>query len=122
MTKSLYERIGGEAAVKATVIKMYNKILDDAELAPFFENSDVERLRHSQSAFVTYAFGGPNHYTGKSLRTAHASAVSHGLNDRHFDRVATHLKSAMEELNVPADLIAEALTIVGSTRTDVLGQ
>ncbi len=122
MNQTLFERIGGESAVKATVIKMYDKILDDEELVPFFENIDVDTLRLSQSAFVTYAFGGPNHYTGKSLRTAHASAVKGGLSDRHFDLVATHLKSAMEELNVSADLIAETLAIVGSTRADVLGK
>jgi hemoglobin len=90
--------------------------------APFFENSDIETLRLSQSAFVTYAFGGPNHYTGRKLRDAHAGAVSQGLSDAHFDRVAAHLEAAMHELNVPADLIVEALTIVGSTRADVLGQ
>lgn len=122
MAKSLFERIGGDAAVKATVLKMYAKILDDDMLAPFFEDIDVEKLRLSQSAFVTYAFGGPNHYTGKRLRDAHAGAVNQGMNDVHFDRVATHLKSAMEELSVPADLIAEALQIVNSTRADVLGQ
>lgn len=122
MEKSLYERIGGEGAVKATVLKMYDKILDDEELAPFFEDINVEQLRLSQSAFVTYAFGGPNHYSGKSLRAAHKSAVAQGLSDRHFDRVAAHLKSAMEELNVPAALIGEALAIVGSTRDDVLGR
>jgi len=121
MTKPLFERIGGEAAVKATVVKMYSKILDDDALAPFFENIDVDALRLSQSAFVTYAFGGPNHYTGKGLRQAHAGAVSRGLAGEHFDLVAAHLKSAMEELHVPADLIAEALAIVGSTRADVLG-
>lgn len=122
MSKPLFERIGGEAAVKATVIKMYDKVLDDPELAPYFENIDVEKLRLSQNAFVTYAFGGPNHYNGKSMRAAHANAVSQGLSDRHFDAVAKHLKAAMEELSVPADLIAEALAIVGSTRKDVLGQ
>ena len=122
MSKPLFERIGGNAAVIATVIKMYDKILDDDLLAPFFENVDVERLRLSQSAFVTYAFGGPNRYTGNNMRTAHKSAVANGLSDVHFDRVDAHLKSAMGELNVPADLIAEALAIVGSTRADVLGK
>jgi len=121
MAKPLFERIGGDAAVKATVVKMYDKILDDDLLAPFFEDIDVDRLRHSQSAFVTYAFGGPNYYTGQSMRNAHKGAVAQGISDEHFDRVATHLKSAMEELNVSADLIAEALAIVGSTRADVLG-
>lgn len=122
MPKSLFERIGGDSAVRATVIRMYDKILSDETLAPFFEHSNIDTLRLSQSAFVTYAFGGPNHYTGKSLRTAHQGAVAQGLNGEHFDRVAAHLKAAMEDLNVPADLIAEALAIVGSTRADVLGQ
>lgn len=122
MEKSLFQRIGGEAAVKSTVIKMYDKILDDDLLAPFFENIDVDALRLSQSAFVTYAFGGPSNYTGKGLRQAHKSAVENGLSGQHFDRVATHLKTAMEELGVPANLIDEALAIVGTTRADVLGQ
>ncbi len=122
MAQSLYERIGGEGAVSATVLKMYDKILSDEELAPFFDNMDIDALRLSQSAFVTYAFGGPNHYTGKSMRTAHQSAVKNGLSGHHFDLVAGHLKAAMEELNVPASLIAEALAIVSSTRADVLNQ
>ena len=122
MGKSLYERIGGDKAVQATVIKMYDKVLDDALLAPFFEDIDVDALRRSQMAFVTVAFGGPNHYTGKNMRSAHQNAVNKGLSDAHFDRVAAHLKAAMEELSVPADLIAEALTIVSGTRDDVLNR
>ena len=122
MNRSLYERIGGENAVRATVLKLYDKILDDRELAPFFEKLDFEKLRLSQSAFVTYAFGGPNHYAGKSMRAAHERAVSQGLSDKHFDKVAAHLKDAMQELGVSYDLIEEALHIVGSTRKDVLGQ
>jgi hemoglobin len=122
MTQSLYERIGGENAVRATVMKLYEKILSDDELAPFFENINVEALRRSQSAFVTYAFGGPNHYTGNTMRAAHKNAVQQGLNDHHFDLVAGHLQSAMQELNVAPYLITEAITIVGSTRHDVLNK
>ncbi len=122
MTQSLYERIGGETAVRATVLKMYEKILADELLAPFFEDIDVDALRRSQSAFVTVAFGGPNHYAGKPMRAAHANSVKNGLNDTHFDLVAGHLKAAMEELSVPTTLINEALAIVDSTRADVLNR
>lgn len=122
MLPSLFERIGGESAVTATVFKMYEKILEDPILIPFFENIDVQRLRLSQSAFVTYAFGGPHHYTGKSMRVAHHHAVENGLTNLHFDRVSLHLKAAMQELNVPNALIEEALAIVNTTRADVLGQ
>lgn len=120
--KTLYERIGGEGAVRSTVLKMYDKILSDDELAPFFEDIDVDKLRLSQTAFVTYAFGGPNNYTGKSLRKAHEKAAANGLSNKHFDLVAKHLEAAMQELNVAADLIAEAIGIVSSTRADVLNQ
>lgn len=119
---SLYERIGGEFVARATVMKLYDKILDDEELAPFFENINVDALRHSQLAFVTYAFGGSNRYTGKTLRTAHGNAVNHGMNDLHFDLVAGHLRTALSELSVPDELINEALVIVESTRNDVLNK
>ena len=122
MTESLYERIGGKSAVQATVAKLYEKILDDDLLAPFFDDVDVDTLRRSQSAFVTMAFGGPTQYTGKSLRDAHAPLVERGLTDQHFDAVATHLKNAMEELEVPIELINEALEVVGGTRDDVLNR
>lgn len=122
MKKSLFERIGGDSAVRATVIKMYDKILGDDDLAPFFDHVDVDTLRRSQAAFVTVAFGGPNHYMGRGMRAAHKNAVDQGLSDLHFDRVASHLESALQELNVPEELIAEALSIVETTRQDVLGK
>ncbi len=121
-TISLYERIGGGEAVKATVALLYDKILSDPILIPFFQDIDVDRLRSSQSAFVTMAFGGPAHYTGASLRKAHERLVARGLSDAHFDQVATHLKSAMEDLGVPPSLIQEALRIVETTRPDVLNR
>lgn len=122
MPASLFQRIGGKSAVQATVMKLYDKLLDDKEVAPFFENSDVDALRRSQAAFVTYAFGGSEVYHGKDMRAAHAKAVEDGLNDSHFNIVAGHLKAAMEELSVPADLIDEAMNIVASTRDDVLNK
>lgn len=122
MEKSLYDRIGGESAVRSTVVKLYDKILDDEMLAPFFENSNVDALRRSQNAFVTYAFGGSTLYKGRTLRGAHKNAVSHGLTDIHFDTVAKYLREAMEELGVPVNLIAEAMQIVGETRDDVLNR
>lgn len=118
--KSLYERIGGDIGVKAVVIKMYDKILSDPTLNHFFADIDVESLRHSQSAFVTMAFGGPHKYSGKDLRLAHAPFVDKGLNHTHFMAVAEHFKAAMHELQVPDEWIEEAILIVASTHSHVL--
>lgn len=121
--KTLYERIGGEAAVNAAVAKMYEKIMADAFLLPFFEGVDMKKQHRSQVAFVTVAFGGPHHYSGKGLRNAHRRLVEEkGLSDTHFDAVATHLTAAMRELGVAEELINEAIGIVATTRNDVLGR
>lgn len=118
---SLYERIGGEAAVKAAVDKFYSKILADANLAPFFAGVDMQRQQRHQENFMTFAFGGPNRYNGRGLRAAHAKLVhDKGLNDGHFDAVAGHLKATLEELSVAPALVQEVLTLVGGTRADVL--
>jgi len=122
MTQSLYERIGGGAAVAAAVDLFYRKVLADASISYFFDDSDMDEQRAKQRSFLTMVFGGPNAYTGKDMREAHARLVDRGLNDRHFDAVAGHLKGTLEELGVAEEAIAEVLSIAGSTRADVLGQ
>jgi len=47
---------------------------------------------------------------------------SRGLTDVHFDAVAGHLKATLTEMGVQADLIEEALAIVGTTRVEVLNR
>jgi len=121
-TNSLYERIGGEAAVNAAVDIFYDKVLDDYRINRFFDKTDMEKQLEHLKAFMTVAFGGPNNYTGRSLRDGHARLVQMGLSDEHFDAVMGHLGATMQELNVPADLIQEAAALVESTRSEVLGK
>lgn len=119
---SLFERIGGEAAVNAAVDVFYHKVLDDYRINRFFDKTDMAKQVEHLKAFMTVAFGGPNNYTGRSLREGHARLVKMGLNDSHFDAVMEHLGATMQELNVPADLIAEAAALVESVRGEVLGK
>lgn len=121
-TASLYEQLGGAAAVDAAVDIFYRKVLGDYRINRFFDNSDMEKQAAKQKAFLTMAFGGPNNYNGTDMRTAHARLVKMGLNDSHFDAVMEHLGATMAELNVPAELIAKAAAIAESTRADVLGK
>ncbi|MEQ1636586.1 MAG: group 1 truncated hemoglobin [Methylococcales bacterium] len=122
MSTSLYERIGGEAAVNAAVELFYRKVLNDYRINRFFGKSDMDKQIAKQKAFFTMAFGGPNNYTGQDMRNAHEHLVKMGLDDSHFDAVMEHLGATLVELNVPADLIAEAAAIAESTRKDVLGK
>ncbi len=121
--ETLYERIGGEAAVTAAVDVFYDKVMADERTRPFFAGLDMAAQIKKQVAFMTVAFGGPSAYRGRDLRTAHAALVrDKGLNDTHFDAVAAHLKATLLELNVPPALVDEALAIVAGTRDQVLSR
>ena len=122
MSESLYNRIGGDAAVNAAVDIFYRKVLADDRINRFFEGVDMEKQAAKQKAFLTFAFGGPNNYTGEDMRKGHAHLVKQGLNDDHFNAVMEHLGATLKELNVPDELIGEAAAIAESTRNDVLGR
>ncbi|MDH5230718.1 MAG: group 1 truncated hemoglobin [Gammaproteobacteria bacterium] len=122
MSETLYEKLGGDAAVNAAVDIFYRKVLADDRINSFFEGIDMDKQAAKQKAFLTMAFGGPHNYTGKDMRDGHAHLVKKGLNDTHFDAVMENLGATLKELNVPDDLIAQAAAIAESTRNDVLGR
>lgn len=119
---SLFERLGGEAAVEAAVVRFYDKVMANPELARFFDGLDMAAQIDKQIAFMTMAFGGPNRYTGKNLRIAHAKLVKNGLGDQHFDAITNHLRETLEELDVARATIQEVVATVDATRNDVLGR
>ncbi|WP_428354805.1 group I truncated hemoglobin [Methyloprofundus sp.] len=119
---SLYDQIGGEAAVDAAVELFYRKVLSDHRINRFFDKTNMEEQIAKQKAFFTMAFGGPNSYTGGDMREVHAHLVKMGLNESHFDAVMEHLGASLTELGVPGELIAQAAAIAESTRKDVLGK
>jgi hemoglobin len=116
---TIFERIGGTAAVDAAVDIFYRKVLADSRISHFFSNVDMTRQRAKQKAFLTVAFGGPNGYSGKGMRAAHAHLK---LTEADFNAVMENLGSTLKELKVPDELIAEAAQVALSTKSDVLNQ
>ncbi|MDP6351470.1 MAG: group 1 truncated hemoglobin [Alphaproteobacteria bacterium] len=122
MVQTLFERIGGDAAVDGAVDLFYRKVLVDDRISHFFETTDMDEQRAKQKAFLTWAFGGPKEYSGKDMREAHKDLVAKGLDDSHFDAVAGHLQDTLKELGVGEDIIGEVMSVAGSTRDDVLNR
>ncbi len=121
--KALFERLGGADAVNAAVDLFYGKVMADDRINHIFEGVDMAGQRAKMKAFMTYAFGGTTSYSGPSLREAHKHLVEDkGMSDEHFDAVGEDLQKSLEELSVPADLVGEVMTIVGSTRDDILNR
>ena len=115
-----FDQIGGEAAMKAAVDVFYAKVLADPHISGYFDGTDMDRQKLKQQRFLTMVTGGPNRYTGRSMRAAHRRLVKNGLDDSHFDHVATHLKATLEELKVPPNLVEIVMTKAASLRDDVL--
>lgn len=119
MSQSLFEQLGGDAAVDAAVDIFYRKVLGDDRISHFFDTVDMDAQRAKQKAFLTVAFGGPNKYSGKDMRSAHAKMH---LTETHFDAVMEHLGATLKELNVPDALIGQAAAIALSVKNDVLNR
>jgi hemoglobin len=117
--KTLFDKIGGMDAVNAAVDIFYTKVLADDLINHFFTKTDMKAQAGRQKAFLAYAFGAPLEYSGKNMRDAHKGM---NLTEAHFNAVAGHLVSTLQELNVAQDLIDQVVVIAMSTKEDVLGQ
>lgn len=119
---TLFEQLGGEAAVDAAVDIFYRKVLTDDRISHYFEDVDMAKQAAKQKAFLTMAFGGANNYSGLDMKNGHAHLVKRGLNDTHVDAVVEHLGSTLRELGVAENLITQVVAIAESVRDNVLGR
>ena len=116
---SLYQKIGGKKAMNAAVDLFYTKVLADKTVNFFFEDVNMKRQHNKQKDFLSAALGGPEPWTGKDMRKAHASL---DLNETHFNAIAGHLQATLEELKVDRELIAQIMGAVGGMKDEVLGK
>jgi hemoglobin len=117
---TIYEQLGGGPAIEAAVEDFYRRVLADDELAPYFDDVDMDRQMAKQAGFLTMVTGGPAAYTGRDMRTAHAKLVERGIGDRHVDLVIKHLGDTLSGLGVAPELIAQVAAVAESVRDDVL--
>ena len=99
---SIYEEIGGRDAIGAAVDEFYRRVLDDAALAPYFESTDMVRLKAQQGAFIAAAVGGPQRYEGPNMKAAHDGLA---ITDEAFDKVVKHLADTLTDLGVTAPTV-----------------
>jgi hemoglobin len=122
---TLFDKLGGKAAVDLAVDKFYEKVLSDERIKHFFEGIDMVKQRAHQKAFLTYAFGGTSQYDGRYMREAHQDLVEkRGLSGEHFDAVAENLLETLKEMGISQELRNEVAAIAAAPqhKKDVLNQ
>ncbi len=116
---TLYQRIGGEAALKKILDVFYRKVLVDPELSQFFENVDISSQIEYQKSFLTMVFDYRDNQNN-NFDKSNKHLIEIGLNDKHFDCLVSHMKSSFIELEVPNHEIDSIMDIVELMRNDVL--
>lgn len=101
---SIYDSIGGSAAVTAAVDDFYVRVTADPLLAPYFTGVDLQGLKGHQRAFIAAALGGPELYAGRDMAAAHAGR---GISGEAFDAVVGHLVATLQGLGVDEATIGQ---------------
>ncbi|PSC75367.1 globin [Micractinium conductrix] len=121
---SLYDQLGGGVALKVVVDVLYQHVLGDPRLSPFFEGVDMSKHARKFLLFASYVLGGPDEYLQlhpepwPQLYTVHERLIKNmGLVESHFEMVKEHFGEALQGLGATPLLIEQALSIVESTRS-----
>ena len=116
---SIYDSIGGEPALVAVVDDLYRRVTADPELAGFFAGTNMAKLKGRQVEFFAGALGGPQTYTGATMREAHRGR---GIGQEHFNLVAGHLIAALGAADVPDKTINDITGLLGPLAEDIVSK
>lgn len=116
---SLYQKLGGQAALNAVIDAFYVKVLADDRIKHYFAEVNMDKQAKRQKAFLSAAFGGPVPWTGKDLRKAHSDLK---LTEADFNAVAENLVATLKDFKVKQELIDQVVAIALSVKNDVLNK
>jgi len=120
---TLYERLGGVYSIAAVVDDFIDRLMDDARLNA---NPRVDEAHHrvSRSGFkylvteqVCWAAGGPQKYSGRSMRESHEHLA---ITPAEWNAFLDDLRQTLDEFRVPERERQELFAIVDSTRADIV--
>src|SRR6185436_5490185 len=120
--KSLYDRLGGKAAITAVVDEFVARVAADKRINAFFAAtaSDPMRLAAFKGKLVDQiceASGGPCKYSGKDMKSAHAGM---GVTEKDFNGLVEDLTGALDKFKVAAADKQTLLGVLGPMKKDIV--
>jgi len=114
---TLYDKYGGFDTFNIVVSRFYQKVLNSEELAPYFENVDMENLIVHQTNFIATALGGPEQYSGIDLKTVHAPF---NITIPHFHEITELLEESLDEASVDPKDIATIIDLISEMMDQIV--
>jgi hemoglobin len=134
---SLYERLGSQAGITKIVEDFVPRAIQDPRVnwdrsgvtsGNIFHHTsakwnptpdNIAALKKHLVEFFALATGGPAHYTGREIQSAHSGMK---ISNPEFDAAVGDLKASLDRLQVPNQEQKELLAIVESTRPQIVTQ
>lgn len=114
---TLFERIGGEARLKATVDEFTNVILADDRINFTFANADINKFKKLLFEQLCALTQGPCTYTGRNMHEAHLKL---NINNAQFNALAEDLYIAFEHEHVPYRVQNKVMALLAPMQKDVV--
>lgn len=121
--KSLYDRLGGVYAI-ATVVDDFIERLAvnntlNANPAISTARAAVPKagLKFQVTALVCEVTGGPCKYTGRTMKAAHEHL---NITEQQWQAMVADFRVTLDKFKVPQKEQQELITIVGSTKADIV--
>lgn len=115
-TPSYYERIGGEAALRAIISDFIDRVFDDVLIGFFFRNASKSRVKEFEFQHASEFLGGPVTYQGRPLKELHAR---HPIMGGHFSRRLMLLRQVLGDHHVPDDIVTAWVDHNASLRREI---
>jgi len=115
--ESLYDRVGGSAAVRGMVDRFYARVLADPLLKVQFEDVAMDKLQNMQCEFFSLALGGPSRYTGRPVIHAHQGRH---ITRAQFQAFAEHLFHTLKDYNLTDDERYAVVAWINTYADDVM--
>ena len=114
---TLFEQLGGEAKLKATVDEFTNILLTDERTNFTFAESDIDKFKKLLYEQFCMLSGGPCKYTGRDM---HESHVKLNINNAMFNALAEDLYIAFDRTHVPYRVQNKLMAMLAPMQRDVV--
>jgi hemoglobin len=120
---SLYDRLGGVYSIATVIDDFIDRIMIDPRLNA---NPKVDEAHHRVppagfkylvTEMVCWATGGPQKYTGRSMKDSHQHLM---ITATEWEAFLDDLQQTLDKFSVPQAEQTEIKTIVASTRADIV--
>ena len=95
---AVYRALHGREGIGRIVTDLLAHVQTDPRISDIFKATDMERLNRLLTEQICYVSGGPCHYTGRDMKTAHTDL---GLQNADLNALIEDLQAAMDREKVP---------------------